>query len=80
MPPDPSTVSGLRSSVSQGTCLLTGQGPSTSKVNENPAIDDGYISIYIHMMLTLKIHVFKREIEMLNCMILTVFSARYVKA
>ena len=35
MPPDPPTVSGLRPSVSQGTCLLTSQCPSTSKVNEN---------------------------------------------
>jgi len=36
MPPDPPTVSGLRPSVSQGTCLLTSQCPSTSKVKENP--------------------------------------------
>ena len=37
MPPDPPRGSGLRPSVLQGTCLLTSQCPSTSKVNENPA-------------------------------------------
>ena len=36
MPPDPPRGSGLRPSVLQGTCLLTSQCPSTSKVNENP--------------------------------------------
>ena len=36
MPPDPPRCSGLRPSVLRGTCLLTSQCPSTSKVNENP--------------------------------------------
>ena len=34
--PGPPRGSGLRPSVLQGTCLLTSQCPSTSKVNENP--------------------------------------------
>ena len=38
MPPDPPRGLGLWPSVSQGTCLLTSQYPSTSKVNENPAV------------------------------------------
>ena len=38
MPPEPPRGSGLRPSVLQGTCLLTSQCPSTSKVNENPGI------------------------------------------
>ena len=36
MPPDPPRGSGLWPSILQGTCLLTSQCPSTSKVNENP--------------------------------------------
>ena len=38
MPLDPPRCSGLRPSVLWGTCLLTSQCPSTSKVNENPAL------------------------------------------
>ena len=34
--PGPPRGLGLWPSVSQGTCLLTSQCPSTSKVNENP--------------------------------------------
>ena len=62
MPPDPPRGLGLRPSVFQGTCLLTSQCPSTSKVNENPVrlIKRVYIDFTLNQLME-NCHFFREE-------------------
>jgi len=59
MPPDPPTVSGLQPSVSQGTCPLTSQCPSTSKVNENPGHANGVAKQANNIIIIIHVKVVK---------------------